>query len=317
MTSIKSGMMVSVIVPFYKGEKTIEKTIEGILGQSYENFEIIIINDGSPGNPRLVLKNYLNHEKILYLETENGGVASARNYGIERAKGSLIAFCDQDDVWLSNKLALQVPKFEDENIGLVYGWYYNNYHNGNTELVDEKYEGECFEALLGGNFICCCTVIIRKSLLSEIGNFDADRELMGVDDRYVWLRIAKLSKVALIKEPIAIYNRHENNYSSNEKEMLLADLCCIDKLEQNIALPAAKLGLFNKARINIYSHYTKNFLYQNQYIEAKKYCVESLSVVFMQPKVILLYVVLSILPSGLINWMKTLKRKIQTLIKND
>ena len=309
MTVKESSMMVSVIVPYYKGEATIEKTIEGILGQSYENFEIIIINDGSPGDPKLVIEPYLNHDKVIYLETTNGGVASARNYGIERANGSLIAFCDQDDVWLPNKLELQVPKFEDENIGLVYGWYYNNYHNGNTELVDEKYEGQCFELLLGGNFICCCTVIVRKSLLSNIGNFDADRKLMGVDDRYVWLRISQLSTIALIKEPIAIYNRHENNYSSNEKEMLHADLCCIDKLEQNITLPDAKLVLFNKARMNIYAHYASNFMYINQYHEAKKYYGESLSISFMQPKIILLYVVLTILPSGLINWMKLLKRK--------
>jgi glycosyltransferase involved in cell wall biosynthesis len=309
MTVIDSSMMVSVIVPYYKGEKTIGKTIEGILEQSYDNFEIIIINDGSPGKPQLAIEPYLNHDKVTYLETTNGGVASARNYGIERSKGSLIAFCDQDDVWLPKKLELQVPKFEDQNIGLVYGWYYNNYHDGNTELVDEEYEGQCFEQLLDGNFICCCTVIVRKSLLSSIGNFDADRSLMGVDDRYVWSRIAKLSNIALIKEPIATYHRHENNYSSNEKEMLLADLCCINKLEENIILPDFKLGLFNRARANVYTHYGKNFLYNNQYTEAKKCYTESLSISFMQPQVILLYVALSILPSALINWIKIFKRK--------
>tara|TARA_R110001583_G_scaffold185149_1_gene345096 strand:+ start:463 stop:1392 length:930 start_codon:yes stop_codon:yes gene_type:complete len=304
MTGKDNNILVSVIVPFYKGEKTIGKTIEGILGQSYENFEIIIINDGSPGNHHLALEPYLNHNKVIYLETTNGGVASARNHGIERSNGSLIAFCDQDDVWLPNKLELQVPKFEDSNIGLVYGWYYNNYHNGNTELVDEIYEGQCFERLLEGNFICCCTVIVRASLLVSIGNFDADRELMGADDRYVWLRISMLSKVALIKEPVAIYNRHENNYSSNEKEMLLADLCCINKLEKNVILPSEKLGLYNKARTNIYAHYVKNFLYNNQYAEAKKYCAESLSITFTQPKAMMLYVALSIFPGALINWIK-------------
>ncbi|MGE5658360.1 MAG: glycosyltransferase [Actinomycetota bacterium] len=113
---------VSVIIPSYNGERDIVQAIESVLNQTYTNYEIIVVNDGSTDNTRAVLSPYFN--RIRYIEQENQGVAAARNRGIREAKGELIAFLDQDDYFLPEKLAAQVAVFEAKPwLGIVNsGW---------------------------------------------------------------------------------------------------------------------------------------------------------------------------------------------------
>lgn len=113
---------VSIIIPTYNGERFIAKAVESILNQSYQDYEIIVIDDGSSDGTAQALQPYL--ERIRYFEQENQGVAAARNRGLELAQGKLIAFLDQDDVLLPDKLALQVSYFDSHpNIGIVHsGW---------------------------------------------------------------------------------------------------------------------------------------------------------------------------------------------------
>lgn len=113
---------VSVIIPAYNGERYIAEAIESVLNQTYLNYEIIVVDDGSIDNTRAVLEPYFN--RIRYIYQENQGVAAARNRGIREAKGELIAFLDQDDYFLPEKLALQVAIFEAKpTVGMVHsGW---------------------------------------------------------------------------------------------------------------------------------------------------------------------------------------------------
>ena len=101
---------VSVVIPSFNRAGMIEEAIGSVLAQTYENFELIVIDDGSTDNTPLVLENYGN--RVLSYRQRNGGVSAARNKGIESATGSLIAFLDSDDLWLPEKLACQVDFFD-------------------------------------------------------------------------------------------------------------------------------------------------------------------------------------------------------------
>ena len=115
-----SAPEVSVIIPAYNCGKFIAETLESALNQSFENFEIILINDGSPDSAQLekALQPFLH--KIVYIKQENGGASSARNAGIKAARGKLIAFLDGDDIWFPEKLKSQIDFLNKTGFEMVY-----------------------------------------------------------------------------------------------------------------------------------------------------------------------------------------------------
>lgn len=111
--------LVSVIIATYNREKFIGETIDTILAQTYNNFELIIVDDGSTDKTEEIIKGYRD-ERILYIKTSNwGGPARPRNIGIEKARGEYITFCD-DDLWFSNKLEVCISHMENNNIGIIF-----------------------------------------------------------------------------------------------------------------------------------------------------------------------------------------------------
>ena len=110
----------SVIIPTYNREKLLKRAIDSIISQTYKNFELIIVDDGSIDHTEELVENYKD-DRIIYIYKENGGQNSALNKGIESAKGEYIGFCDSDDSWLSNKLEKHIAKYNsDEDIKVVY-----------------------------------------------------------------------------------------------------------------------------------------------------------------------------------------------------
>lgn len=136
---------ISVIIPVYNTEKYIEKCLESLAEQIMQDFEVIIVNDGSKDNSKDVIKNYMKSSKlnIKYLEKENGGLASARNYGVERASGTYISFLDSDD-YLDKNTFSELEKYIDENIDLI---------KFKMKTVDEK--GNIIEKISGPVFSVC------------------------------------------------------------------------------------------------------------------------------------------------------------------
>ena len=136
---------ISVIIPVYNTEKYIEKCLESLAEQIMQDFEVIIVNDGSKDNSKDVIKNYMKSSKlnIKYLEKENGGLASARNYGVERASGTYISFLDSDD-YLDKNTFSELEKYIDENIDLI---------KFKMKTVDEK--GNIIEKIAGPVFSVC------------------------------------------------------------------------------------------------------------------------------------------------------------------
>ena len=136
---------ISVIIPVYNTEKYVEKCLESLAKQEMKDFEVIIVNDGSTDNSENVIKNYMQSSKlnIKYLEKENGGLASARNYGVEKASGKYISFLDSDD-YLDKNLFSELEKYIDKDIDLI---------KFKMKTVDEK--GKVIEKLDGPVFDIC------------------------------------------------------------------------------------------------------------------------------------------------------------------
>ena len=306
MSSVKA----SVIVAVYNGAKTLTQTIESILSQTYDNFELLLIDDGSTDESKNLIEKYLEDERVKYFKKQTGGVASARNFGIARATGEVIGFCDQDDQWLPQKLEKQIPLFSDPDVGLVYSWVDIDRH-GKRECSTPEFEGECFEALLNRNFVSCCTAMVRRTVLNQVNGLDESRELHGVDDRHLWLKVARISKLAVAKTPLAIYFIHGENYSLDNKKMLIADLSCIEKIASIEDLTPREKSLCKNAKYNAYKHYANNFLYRNSPQLSASCFLSAWKVKPWHLESLVAASLLSVMPSNLLIKLKQTKNRVQ------
>jgi glycosyltransferase involved in cell wall biosynthesis len=184
---------VSVIMPSYNTAGLIAASLDSVLQQTFRDFEIIVVNDGSPDTPELenVLAPYL--QKIVYIRQENKRCAGARNTAIRQARGEFLAFLDSDDLWMPDHLASQMKLFADDpELGLV---YCNCLSLGNGGKLQEWME-RCpshgpatFAALIVEDCqIPISTVVARKSAIVKAGLFD--ESLVRCDDYDMWLRAA-------------------------------------------------------------------------------------------------------------------------------
>jgi len=218
---------VSVIIPTYNRAHLIGKAIKSILNQTFQDFEIIVIDDGSTDNTEETVKNF-NNFKIRYIRhTNNRGVSVARNTGIRVSRGKYIALLDSDDEWLPEKLEKQIKTFKSESpeVGIVYSNVLHIDESGKNmhKLTNpKKVEGHIYEDLLGGNYVgTSSTLLIKKECFNRVGLFDD--LLKAENDWDMWIRIAKYYRFALIKIPLVKYRFHSNRISNNpELKIIMA-----------------------------------------------------------------------------------------------
>ena len=196
---------VSVIIPTYNRAHLVGRAIRSVLNQTYQDFEIIVVDDGSTDNTEEVVKSF-NDPRIRYIRHEkNRGGSAARNTGIRAARSEYIAFLDSDDEWLPEKLEKQVLIFSDDQIGLVYtGRRVIDSRSGRclSEKIPEI-EGDVYKQLLEGDFIgTCSSVMVKKGILEGIDGFD--ETLPSRQDWDCWLRVARNHQVACVKEVLVI-----------------------------------------------------------------------------------------------------------------
>lgn len=196
---------VSVIIPTYNRANLVSRAIKSVLNQTYQDFEIIVVDDCSEDNTEEIVKSF-NDSRIRYIKhKKNKGGSAARNTGIKRARGKYIAFLDDDDEWLPSKLEKQIMLFEklSKHYGVVYSGYYIAKGDVIKRKVLPKYRGDVYGYLLKRNFIGSPTIVVRKECFKRAGLFDED--LPASQDWDMWLRIAKYYKFEYILEPLAIY----------------------------------------------------------------------------------------------------------------
>ena len=206
---------VSVIIPTYNRRELIQEAVNSVLAQSFRDYEVIVIDDGSDDSTGEMIKDKFN-EKVHYSWQVNQGESVARNKGIELAKGEYIAFLDSDDRWLPKKLDKQVRVLdENPDIGVVFCQAWSINEEGN--LLDSRVIGNdlrvneiTFENLVLHNQISGSpsSSMIRQVILEKIGGFDP--QIRYGEDWDLWLRIHSLSKFGFISEPLVQLRRHQD-----------------------------------------------------------------------------------------------------------
>lgn len=208
---------VSVIIPAYNAAPYIAETLASVFAQSYPDYEVIVVDDGSTDDTLAVLEQFA--DRITLIRKPNGGPASARNAGLRQARGELLAFLDGDDLWLPDKLAAQVEFCEQHpTAGLVYGEALMFTQDGAEKRIERKIGyteaptfWPTFCLLLYGDFIPNSTVVIRRACLERVGYLNEDRALIAVEDYEYWLRIAKYFPIAGLPRPLAYYRLRPGN----------------------------------------------------------------------------------------------------------
>ncbi len=207
---------VSVIIPAYNGALYIGKAIESVLAQDYNDYEIIVVDDGSQDNTKQIVTGY--GEQVKYIAQENQGVAQARNRGLELAEGKYIAFLDQDDFFLPYKLSAQIAILkEDASIGLVNsGWEIVDRQGVKLAAVEPWYNSPQLdlESLIIWKPVFLGAMLFRRSWLERCDKFDPGLE--QTPDVDLVLRLASIGCPATwIKQTTVAYRQHEKNASKN------------------------------------------------------------------------------------------------------
>jgi len=244
--------LVSVIVPCYNRADIVAETIESVLAQSYQLLEIIIVDDGSTDDTREVVMRY-SDPRIRYFYKANGGLSSARNAGLDEARGEYIAFLDSDDVWHPWKLSAQIEIFSRYgSVGLVWSdmstfevvgrviaerhlrEYYSAYSIVQLEtkhsaagclgdLIDAApatmarcpfYVFDVFHEMFSGNLVHPSTAVVRRQRLRESGPFEVEVTGHGAEDYHFYFRICALGPVAFLDAPTTLYRVHASQLST-------------------------------------------------------------------------------------------------------
>lgn len=211
-----SKPLISVIIPVYNRAELIERAIHSVLNQTYSNFELIVVNDGSTDATHEKAISFQNCGKLTYIQSDlNHGVSHARNQGIIKAKGEWIAFLDSDDIWDKKKLELQVKhlQYSDFKIAQTQEIWIRQGKRVNPPKTHLKKEGYLFNESLDRCMITPSSVIIHKSLLDEIGLFN--ETLPACEDYDLWLRITCKYPIGLLDKHLLIrYGGHADQLSS-------------------------------------------------------------------------------------------------------
>jgi glycosyltransferase involved in cell wall biosynthesis len=242
--------LVSVVIPTYNRAKTIVKSINSILSQSYSNIEIIVVDDCSSDNThQVILDNFSKIHNLTYVKHEiNKGGNAARNTGIDVARGKLIAFLDSDDEWINTKIEKQVDRIiKNENCGLVYTAC-ENVDLISSHIVSYSYEepsNNPFYKLLCQNFIgTTSSILCRKRCLLAVGKFD--ESLPSCQDWELYIRMAQRYSIEYINEALLKYYVHSDSITGNcrnaikgheiitEKVLKILDTNKLDSLERRV-----------------------------------------------------------------------------------
>jgi glycosyltransferase involved in cell wall biosynthesis len=202
---------VSVVIPAYNNALYTVETVKSVLAQTYRDFEVIVVDDGSTDHTREVLEPFGND--ITYIHKENGGACSARNLGIRYSDSEFVACLDCDDVWLPEHLERSVGLLEERtDLGFVFGPCYL-IDGGGAVIGMTNYKFNLVWAsrdLIRENYVGAPTVVIRRSCLKQVGLFD--EQIFIPADWDLWLRLANEFPIGYIDEPLAKY-RMVSNYT--------------------------------------------------------------------------------------------------------
>ncbi len=254
--------IISVIIPAYNAEKTIKQTIQSVLKQTFTDFELIIINDGSTDSTPEII-NSINDERIKVFSFANSGLACSRNRGIDLAKGEYISFLDADDLWTSNKLELQLKALQkNPEAKVAYSWVDYIDENGSFLYPGNhvSFSGNVYEQLLLTNFIeNGSNVLIKMDAIQKVGNFDTS--LIASEDWEFFLRLGRYYHFVVVPLPQILYRQITASMSSKILQQETQCLKVINRAFENSSPSLQKLK--PKSIANLYTYLTFKALQGN------------------------------------------------------
>ena len=231
---------ISVIIPTYNHGRFVGKAINSVLNQTYKDFEIIVVDDGSTDNTRGLINAYGNQIKYIY--QANQGLASARNTGIQASRAKYVAFLDADDWFAKENLEIKVSYMQNhpEATWVYSDWQYlddkgNYLEKGSTifKYAQKRLTGHIFEELVyNRNFISPCTVAVKKTTLEDVGYFDP--AVICQEDLDLWLRISLKYPAHYIDKVLVYVTALPGSLSRDFSKWVSGNAVIVDKLKHLI-----------------------------------------------------------------------------------
>ncbi|MFN2454881.1 MAG: glycosyltransferase family 2 protein [Pyrinomonadaceae bacterium] len=272
--------LVSIIMPAYNAEKHIAESIQSAINQTYQNWELIVVDDGSTDGTAEIARGFSDRDKrVKYFFQKNSRLGKARNTGIKNSCGDLIAFLDSDDLWVKEKLELQVKTVHETRVDLVFS---DGFIFVEDDVTDENVTfqtlrgrfdgGGLSDLLLVGNYLPVLSVLARKDSLNEVGRFEEAPLYHGCEDYDLWLKLARHGAAFYgMKELLVRYRRHSGAMTHKDSKMLKPMLQVVKRYIYDSSLDKNKV----KERMrNLYRDLIRALIEEGEIIEARAYMKE-------------------------------------------
>lgn len=337
--------LVSVIVPCYNRADIVGETIDSLLRQTYAELEVIVVDDGSSDGTQDVIAAYKD-QRVRYFYKPNGGLSSARNYGLGEASGQFVAFLDSDDLWLDWKLEAQMRLFgRHPEVGMIWSDmstftelgttlsdrhlrdYYSAYelvdferHHRPVGVLSELgahtpaalagcpyYVADIFEHMFNGNLVHPSTAVVRRERLREAGPFQPEVTGAGAEDYHFYFRISSKGAVAFLDAPTTLYRIHPSQLSTcNTLKEAHGNLSVITHWAERKPAGLAN-GILRNSLANAHAWLGAEELNVGNTRAAASHLWKSLKLRQMHASTLRLFIV-SMIPPILADTLRTLKR---------
>lgn len=220
--------LVSVVVTSYNYAAFLQPCVESVLGQTYRNLELLLVDDGSTDATDQVVQRWAADPRFQYIKQQHAGQATARNAGVRRSRGAVLAFLDADDCWHPTKLEKQLERFANPQVGVVYSRA--RYIDAQGVEVDFRPSGDyllprrgaVMQYLVFDNFVPFSSSLVRRHCFEQVGGFD--ESLAMADDWDLWLRLSVDNRFDYVDEPLFYYRMGHAGQLSRRLE--LRQQCC-------------------------------------------------------------------------------------------
>jgi glycosyltransferase involved in cell wall biosynthesis len=274
---------VSVIIPAYNQCKFLGYAIQSVLDQTYQDFEVLVIDDGSTDDTGEVAKKFRD-PRIKYIYQDNQGLSAARNMGIRHAEGEYLTYLDSDDLFLPDKLKLLVSALDSQpEVGFVAGQAIPIDESGNRigKIFNTPIPADVCQLLIG-NPLHVGSVMLRHSWQTRVGFFD--ETLRSYEDWDMWLRLSVAGcKMSWVAQPVSFYRFHKSQMVRNPNQMTTATFAVLDKTFNDLYLPEKWQQMRNQAYSSAHLRAAMQAYYFSDYVAGKTHLSEAVK---LYPEVI-------------------------------
>ncbi|GIV39095.1 MAG: hypothetical protein KatS3mg033_0895 [Thermonema sp.] len=274
-------MLFSVIIPTYNRASFLARTLDSVLAQDFQDFEVIVVDDGSTDHTREVVAPYEQREpRVRYFYKENGERAAARNFGVRQAQGSYVTFLDSDDLYYPHCLSAAHAFLQrHQNCAWFALAYEIRDENGRLLSSQAKRKGNLAEQLFAGNLLSCIAVFVRRDIALK-HPFQEDRTLAGSEDWELWLRLAARYPLPYANEVVACMMQHDARsvMEVNAARLEARLLACMRYVEADEAVRALPASYLRRFRTHAYAYLALHLALGKHPAKAFRYYLKALRI---------------------------------------